>query len=329
MQVSVAMCTYNGARYLGEQLRSLTTQQRFPDELVICDDRSTDGTVALLQDFVAVAPFPVRLIQNPQNLGYSRNFSKAIGLCTGDIVALADQDDVWYPEKLQQLELVFQNKPEVEGAFSDGDILDTRSQPAGRTLWQSFLFGPDDQERFRTGHAVDALLRRNVVTGMAFALRRSVFDVLPSIPRSWMHDGWFAMMLAVRSSLYACPERLVGYRVHHEQQAGTPLTTAGKLGLIRQSGLGTYVDRVRRRNLDEYLRTAVQFEDLLASLEEAGWGNDELRGKVRAKAQHARRGAQALQQGRVQRWLLLLPHARSYAAFSPNGLRGLPRDLVV
>jgi glycosyltransferase involved in cell wall biosynthesis len=329
MQFSVAMCTYNGGRYLGEQLESLLTQHRLPDELVVCDDGSTDCTVALLEKFAAKAPFPVRFFQNPLNLGYSRNFAQAMRICDGDLIALADQDDVWYPEKLRRLELIFNTEPNIEAVFSNGEVIDHNSRPVGRTLWQSFLFGRSDQERFRTGHAVDALLRRNVVSGMALALRRSTFDLLPDMPTSWMHDGWLATLVAIRSGLYACPERLVGYRVHQEQQVGSPPTTAGKLQLLLKLGLSAYADRVRERNLDEYQRTTVQFEDLLAFLDRMGWGDDLLRSKVRAKAKHARLGAQTLELRRMQRWQIVLPNMRSYTSFSPNGLRGIPRDLLV
>ena len=329
MRFSVAMCTYNGAKHLSEQLGSLLTQQRLPDELVVCDDGSKDSTVALLEQFAHEAPFPVRVVQNPQNLGYSRNFAKAVGLCDGDLVALADQDDVWFPEKLHQLELCFEHHPDVEGVFSDGEIIGDDSRPSGRGLWQSFLFGQEDQRQFRTGHAVDVLLRRNVVTGMAFALRRSAFDLLPTIPVGWVHDGWLAILLAIRSGLYACPQRLVGYRVHSEQQFGTPLTIARKLQVLSKNGISAYVNDLRERNLDEYQRTAVQFEDLLEFLDRRDLGDNALRSKVRAKIEHARRGAQALKHARRQRWQIILPHAQSYSYFSPNGLRGLPRDLFV
>ena len=328
MKFSIAMCTYNGAKYLAEQLSSLLAQQRLPDEVVICDDGSTDGTITLLEQFVVNAHFPVRLFRNPFNLGFSRNFAQAIRLCQGDLIALADQDDIWYPEKLRLLEAAFKRVPRMEGVFSDGNIIDEASRTLGRTLWQSFLFGEGDRHRFRTGHGVDALLRRNVVTGMALAVRRSAVDLLSEMPASWMHDGWLAMLIAVRSGLLAYPDHLVSYRVHYEQQAGTPFTTAGKLQMLRR-GLGAYIDRVRELNLAEYKRTAVQFEDLLDVLTRTGLGDNVLREKVRAKTRHARRGAQALGRGRLQRWLILVPHARSYASFSPNGLRGLLRDLLV
>ena len=131
MKFSVAMCTYNGAKYLEEQLRSLLAQQRLPDEVVICDDGSTDGTIALLEQFVANPLIPVRLFRNPVNLGFSRNFAQAIRLCQGDLIALADQDDIWYPEKLRRLEESFEQAPGMEGVFSDGNIIDDASRTLG------------------------------------------------------------------------------------------------------------------------------------------------------------------------------------------------------
>src|SRR3712207_5989304 len=101
MSLSVALCTYDGARYLPEQLESLARQRRLPDELVVCDDGSADDTVDVVRRFADRAPFAVRLSLNPQNLGFVKNFEQAIRLCRGDLIALADQDDVWHPQKLE------------------------------------------------------------------------------------------------------------------------------------------------------------------------------------------------------------------------------------
>src|SRR5882762_9087557 len=100
MKISIAMCTYNGARYLREQLDSIAAQTRPPSELIVCDDNSLDETREIVAGFAASAPFPVRLGVNEQNLGSIRNFERAIKLCEGDLIALSDQDDVWLPEKL-------------------------------------------------------------------------------------------------------------------------------------------------------------------------------------------------------------------------------------
>src|SRR5215217_714545 len=107
---SVAMCTYNGARFVAEQLASIAAQTRPPDELVVCDDRSTDATIAYVREFARTAPFPVRIFENEKNVGSTKNFERALELCEGDFIAFGDQDDVWLPEKLRKLEDALANE---------------------------------------------------------------------------------------------------------------------------------------------------------------------------------------------------------------------------
>ena len=99
--VSIALCTYNGERFLDAQLTSLAEQSHRPDEVVICDDDSSDGTLGIIQAFADTAPFKVRVFRNSQNLGYVKNFEKAVSLCQGDVIFMCDQDDVWHPEKIE------------------------------------------------------------------------------------------------------------------------------------------------------------------------------------------------------------------------------------
>ena len=112
-KVSVAMCTYNGQRFLDQQLQSFLDQTVQPDELVVCDDVSSDDSMAMVEAFAARAPFTVKLFRNAQNLGYSRNCERAIAQCTGDLVLLCDQDDVWDRRKIEILREVFVAEPEV------------------------------------------------------------------------------------------------------------------------------------------------------------------------------------------------------------------------
>ena len=107
---SIALCTYNGERFLSQQLESLAAQTILPDELVICDDASSDSSLRILEDFAQKAPFIVRIFKNPKNLGYIKNFEKAIGLCSMDVIFLSDHDDYWESEKLNQVLKVF-DKP--------------------------------------------------------------------------------------------------------------------------------------------------------------------------------------------------------------------------
>ncbi|MGA8200434.1 MAG: glycosyltransferase, partial [Candidatus Sulfotelmatobacter sp.] len=129
--ISVAMCTYNGERFLQAQLESIAAQDRPPDELVICDDRSSDACPEIIKEFARRAPFPVQLVVNPENLGSTRNFEKAISLCRSEIVALADQDDIWYRHKLERIEKAFLRSSTIVAAFSDADLIDNDSRLLG------------------------------------------------------------------------------------------------------------------------------------------------------------------------------------------------------
>jgi glycosyltransferase involved in cell wall biosynthesis len=102
--ISIAMTTYNGERFLEEQLRSLTEQTTLPNELVVCDDGSTDRTPEILAQFAKRASFPARIVINNHRLGWRENFLKAASLCSSDYIAFCDQDDIWLKEKLAVVE---------------------------------------------------------------------------------------------------------------------------------------------------------------------------------------------------------------------------------
>ena len=226
-KLSLAMCTYNGGRYLAEQLESVAAQTRPPDELVVYDDCSTDDTRAIVEAFAERASFPVRLLVNEQNLGSTRNFERAIAACAGDLIALADQDDVWLPQKLELLERELEGKPDVGLAFSDGQVVDEDLRPLGVSVWESIRFGQDEQRQFSEGRAFDVLLDHNVVTGAAMAFRAEFRKLVLPLPTDvvhdgWrvIHDGWIALLISATAGVAYVPERLFKYRQHAGQQLG-------------------------------------------------------------------------------------------------------------
>jgi glycosyltransferase involved in cell wall biosynthesis len=229
--ISVAMCTYNGGRFVGAQLESIAAQTRAPDELVVCDDRSSDETTRVVEAFAAAAPFPVRLFVNERNLGSTRNFERAIGLCEGELIALSDQDDVWLPEKLERMEAEFVREPRVGLVFTDAEVVDENLQPLGYTIWQSLDFDAQRQKTFCEGGAFEMLLMQNVVTGAAMTFRARFRDLaLPVFETvvsrygmedwSLIHDGWIALMISAVADVVPAPEPLIKYRQHSSQQVG-------------------------------------------------------------------------------------------------------------
>ena len=219
MKLSIALCTYNGAEFLPEQLGSIAKQTRPPDELVICDDCSTDETRRVVTSFAANAPFAVVLHVNEMNLGSTKNFEKAVSLCTGDIIALSDQDDVWLPNKLERLEKIFSESPEVGIVFTDAELVDENLVSKGERLWE-YTLTPLEQQMFEAGRAFDALLRYNVVTGATMAFQARFRELVLPVPTYLIHDGWIALMIAMVAPVVAVPELLIKYRQHPGQQLG-------------------------------------------------------------------------------------------------------------
>ncbi len=222
MTISVAMCTYNGARYLREQLDGIAAQTRPPDEMVVCDDGSTDETCQIVETFAASVPFAVRLHVNERSLGSTKNFGRAIGFCAGEIIALSDQDDVWLPGKLSRLEAEFLNAPEVGLVFSDAEVIDENSRPLGYRLWEKIGIRQSHLKRLRSDKAVDELLPGSTVTGATMAFRSSLRELVLPIPDDLplIHDGWIAVLTAAVTGVSFIGEPLVRYRRHPRQQVG-------------------------------------------------------------------------------------------------------------
>jgi glycosyltransferase involved in cell wall biosynthesis len=330
LRVSIAMCTCNGEKYLLQQIKSICNQTVLPFELVICDDKSTDKTLDLIRHLTTQAPFPVRIVTNPERLGSARNFEKAIRLCTGEIIALCDQDDVWYPEKLETLASMFSSDPALGGAFSDGDLTGPDGECLGVTLWQSFLFDPRAQDAMKRGSAEDVLLRRSVVTGTTLAFRSTLRDRLLPIPASWMHDGWLAWMLALNSKLGLCPKKLIAYRIHPSQQIGAPTGNASFLKSIVQEGCSQYLKRMRLKHTAEYEGTSQQFGDLGRYLEHSqSRSNAHLFRHSKAKARFSAAVANAIGTSRLFRFPRLLSQAANYFHYSARPVRLLIRDMIL
>ncbi|MGA8622332.1 MAG: glycosyltransferase family 2 protein [Candidatus Sulfotelmatobacter sp.] len=239
------MCTFNGGRFLGAQLDSIAAQERLPDELVVCDDGSSDGCEEMVRQFSRRVAFPTRLVINEQNLGTTKNFEKAISLCQGGIVALADQDDVWYRHKLARIEKSFLRSDATVAVFSDADLIDADSRLLRVRLWDSYLFTPREQRRFANGHALAILTRNHIVTGATMAFRKKLFDVFA--PFQDLHDRWLGFLLAANGPFEPISEPLMQYRRHEGQQFGPgALTLRETVAQIKSMDTNVYLGEIER-----------------------------------------------------------------------------------
>lgn len=221
MRLSVALCSCNGARWLGAQLQSLASQTRLPDELIVCDDASSDASAEMVAGFARKAPFAVQLVRREQPLGASSNFADCLEHCSGELVALCDQDDVWLPRKLELLERLLEEEPDAGMAFCDAELVDSDLNPLRQRLRE--VLGPTPQElaRLRQGDGLGVLVRHNVVSGATMMIRWGRYrELLRPIPKLWLHDAWCALVLAAVSKVAVSEEALVAYRQHELQQIG-------------------------------------------------------------------------------------------------------------
>lgn len=217
------MATYNGAEYIREQLDSFVRQTRQPDELVVSDDGSVDKTLALVRDFASHAPFPVRIFQNETTEGCTKNFDAAMHRCTGDLIFLSDQDDVWLPGKLERIEQEFLASPDVWVTINDAAIVDEHLVDTGLTK----------RNQIRALNLPDA----QFITGCCSALRNCFMPLISPIPADdYTHDAW---LHAVADRLGGCrliPESLQYYRRHRQntsQWLANSTTPLGSRDLFR------------------------------------------------------------------------------------------------
>lgn len=318
--ISVAMCTYNGARWVAEQVRSIFAQDVAIDEFIVSDDASADDTLAIIEREVAAAGHSavLRIIRNQTPLGVTANFEQALLATTGEFVALSDQDDRWQAGRLSRALAVFDADPAATLTFGDARIIDGDGEPTGAALFATLGVSADERARVEAGRALDALLRRNLVTGATVLLRRELIDRAVPFPIDWVHDEWLAVVAALTSRVAIVPGDVIDYRIHGGNQIGvarlTPTVAIGRLTEPRGER--------NRRMASQWAQLESRVPALGAQVTPA---DAEL---VRNKAAHERFRA-ALPASRFGRIRPVLRHARTgaYSQFS-RGPQDVLRDLV-
>ena len=296
MRISVAMSVCNGEAHLGALLESLESQTRPPDELVVNDDASEDGTAALLDAFARGASFPVRVESAGERLGHAEGFLRAASLCDGDAIAFCDQDDVWLDRKLEVAGAALE-RPGVTAVLHRVRVVDDQLREVAPPWPAMPRAGVVPPLRF-TGLHLDA-------PGMALLFRRSLLDLADPARRPhsryntaarMMHDEWVMVIAGVMGSIHLLPEPLVLYRQHGGNFAG-------------------WFERERRVTFEPLIgvyEAAAEYTDACARhLAEIEVRDPELARRVEAGVRHY--GAQA------ERWRLRM------ALYGTSGLRARAR----
>jgi glycosyltransferase involved in cell wall biosynthesis len=243
LSISIAMATCNGEQYLSAQLQSFVEQKRLPDELVICDDGSRDATVAMVERFCRTAPFATRVLVNEENLGYVKNFERALAHCGGDLVFLSDQDDCWFSDKLAVMAQRFEQDARLFVLQADMVLADEHLTPSRYTQLGNILALGQSADRF--------------VTGCGTALRRRWLDLALPVPVGLAlgHDDWFHR-LAIPLGARAVIDRPLQYYRRHgynssrwlaSSPAGVSLLRGAREHGLRDASRGWRAERERIR----------------------------------------------------------------------------------
>lgn len=224
MKVSVALCTYNGSIFLEQQIDSILNQSIPVNEIVVCDDVSSDDTIFILEKYSQNHPNLFFIHVNEVNLRSNKNFEKAISLCTGDYIFLSDQDDIWKSNKIEETLKVFKENKNAEGVFSDGELIDDNNALLFKdtSLWDSVYFFESQMQKpidlFRL-----LILKSNFLTGATLCIKKEVKEFcfpFKNTSTTLFHDEWFALLLSDRNTLFYSTEKLISYRIHSQQQIG-------------------------------------------------------------------------------------------------------------
>ncbi|MDM5330262.1 glycosyltransferase family 2 protein [Neobacillus sp. CF12] len=203
MKVSVAMATYNGEKYLKQQIDSILSQLGNEDELIISDDHSSDQTPAIIKKYIS-EDHRVKLFMNDEK-GVTSNFENAIKRTQNEIIFLSDQDDVWKPEKVKTVKDYYEKNPTIQMIMSDITVVDNQLN----TTIESFY-------EFRGSRAgVLKNIIKNSYIGCAMSFKKELKTKILPIPRNVpMHDMWIGLVADMNKSALLIPEKLIYYRRH-------------------------------------------------------------------------------------------------------------------
>jgi glycosyltransferase involved in cell wall biosynthesis len=249
---------------LREQLQSLANQTLLPFEVIITDDCSTDNTFEIIQEFNNL--LNIKYFQNEKSLKVTKNFEKAISFCTGDIILMCDQDDLWYADKLAKINAYFLENPDKIAVFSDADLVNEKGESLQQNFWSVVRFHEEQREQWKDGNAVEILLAGNRTAGCMMAFRKELRDKILPFPThipEMIHDNWITIVAAMLDSLGMIEERLISYRQHSFQQIGTRPKEVGQVISLKDR-----FSRPRNEKLAPFLAKSDYFCLLKKALEE-------------------------------------------------------------
>lgn len=270
---SVALCSYNGEKYIHQQIDSILSQTHKPSEIVVCDDGSTDRTPEILAEYQKQYPEIFRIHFNEINLRSVKNFEKAISLCGKDIIFLSDQDDIWAENKAEKIVSFLDSHAEIDAVATNGFCIDENGIVHEKySLWDAPVFL---KEKGKNIDYFEIILLCNIATGASMAFRAAIKPEIIPFPvlKDYHHDEWIAVNTVRKGRFELLNDKLFYYRTHQEQQVGGVFfdkTEEGKAKLMRFFDLEPTSFSGYKRLLKRLLR----FYEINAIIEDKNQGHN-------------------------------------------------------
>ncbi|MBS0201226.1 MAG: glycosyltransferase [Proteobacteria bacterium] len=250
MRCSIVVCTRNGELFLEEQLASFLRQEHRPDEIIICDDASSDATPSIIDGFVPQATslgIECRGYRHQSPLGVTGNFEFACGHATGDIIFLSDQDDRWHEGKIATIFPLFVD-PAVVLVNSNAGLIDGEGRTINETLFDRLRFDDRERKALVAGDLAKVGAYKNLFTGATMAFRRVLLDSALPFSLQVHHDDWLPQIAWISGGkVQTVFERLMDYRLHSANTIGLGDHASSKPGQSPSSRLSSYLnDQVSR-----------------------------------------------------------------------------------
>lgn len=217
--ISVAMTTFNGEKYIEKQIESIIHQSLPVDEIIVCDDGSTDHTVELLKKY------DVTLVQNFQNLGYKLNFKQAMEKCNGDYIFLCDQDDIWEKDKVKDMMHIMESHKNIHVLASSFTYIDGQDQMILTTLNKGYsnnnLYNKEVEKNALVSVLTDEFIYGNYFQGCALVMDKQTRDfVVHHFDDRLPHDWIISLYASIDGGMYFYNKSEFKYRIHNDNSIG-------------------------------------------------------------------------------------------------------------
>jgi glycosyltransferase involved in cell wall biosynthesis len=246
--IAAVLVTHNSERWLKATLRSIASQTKIPDRIVVIDDNSTDGTTTILAEF-GIPPIAATTTSTDVTTRIAQNFQQGIREARdADIVVLGDHDDIWHPTRVERQAALLEADESILMVASDGALVDENGTPTGGSLRTTFPVAANWND-LPANEQLSYALKHSLATGGASALKPAYFAE-QEIPEGWLHDRWWSLLATVRLGMRIDSEAVIDYRVQGDQQVGLDTGTQAMGSARKATSRATNLRTSMRKSKD-------------------------------------------------------------------------------